>query len=119
MFLVRLVGSLNEGRVEVFYNNTWGTVCDDSWDIKDARVVCHQLGFPDAEEAYRGDSFPPGTGEIWLDNVACTGNESSISQCSHRGWGNDDCDHDEDAGVRCSLTGWQTGIIYLDSRTVF
>ena len=46
--VVRLVGggSVNQGRVEICVNNSWGTVCDDYFGINDARVICHQLGYP-------------------------------------------------------------------------
>ncbi|XP_028394865.1 uncharacterized protein LOC114519007 [Dendronephthya gigantea] len=100
---IRIVGgkSDNEGRVEVYYKGQWGTVCDDFWDMNDARVVCRQLGFQDAEAAYKGAHFGEGTGKIWLDDVKCKGDESSLFLCKHRGWGRENCDHDDDAGVRC------------------
>ena len=101
---VRLVGGRwkGEGRVEIFFPDKWGTVCDDNWDMNDARVVCRQLGFPDAVSAPGSAYFGAGNGQIWLDNVECSGKESSISDCRHKGWGVQNCDHSEDASVICS-----------------
>ena len=92
------------GRVEIFYNGQWGTICDDGWDINDARVVCRELGYQDVARALHGNDVPDGRGPIWLDNVACVGNEKTLGNCTHRGWGKHDCSHWEDAGVECSST---------------
>lgn len=102
---VRLVGgsSGSEGRVEIFYNGQWGTVCDDYWNDLNARVVCQQLGFYGNSYATSGAQFGPGarTQPIWLDDVRCVGSEEYLSGCPNRGWGVHNCFHWEDAGVIC------------------
>ena len=99
---IRLVDgrSSNEGRVEVYYNNEWGTVCDKSWYANDAEVVCRQLGFP-VQGAYRNAYFGEGSENVLLHYVACFGSESALSECPHGGWGTGNCEHREDAGVVC------------------
>ena len=106
---VRLVGgsSSREGRVEVFLNDEWGTVCDDSWGTSDAQVVCRQLGFDEGGDAVAYNQAYFGQGSdvqpIHLDDVQCDGSETSISQCPHNGVGSHNCAHSEDAGVVCFL----------------
>ena len=126
--LVRLVGGNgpNEGRVEVFYQGEWGTVCDDHWSDVDAGVVCRELGYQRAINAPGFGTFGQGSGrvregcmsffdgtvpvisscmsnpQIWLDDVECVGTESSIFLCPNSGWGQHNCAHDEDASAVCT-----------------
>ena len=104
MLIGRLVDGLTkyEGRVEIYHNGEWGTVCDDEWNLNDAQVVCSELGFGKAIAAQHGAFYGWGSGQIWLDNVNCFGTEGTIGNCSHRGWGTHDCYHGEDASVKCS-----------------
>ena len=97
--------SPSSGRVEVLYNGTWGTICDNSWDLQDANIVCNELGYDGALSAPGDAAFGQGTGQIWLDGVQCAGNETMIAQCSHRGWGVHSCGHHEDVGVVCLPAG--------------
>ena len=95
-------GTSTSGRVEVCNNNVWGTVCDDGWRSKNTEVACRQLGLSlNGISTLIGAAVPDGTGQIWLDEVRCTGTEIGLINCSTNLIGNHDCDHTEDIGVSC------------------
>ncbi|XP_043825730.1 LOW QUALITY PROTEIN: T-cell differentiation antigen CD6 [Dromiciops gliroides] len=99
---VRLVGGNDScaGRVELKDKGSWGTVCDDAWDLKDAEVVCRQLDCGSAVKAPEGSYFQKGQGPIHLDEVNCSGTELFLWECPAQR--NHDCGHKEDASVVCS-----------------
>jgi len=100
---IRLAGgAANYGRVEIYFDGQWGTVCDDFWDINDAHVVCRQLGFHSASSAPHSAAYGEGSDPIWMDDVGCQGGEASILDCPHVGWGIENCSHGEDASVVCN-----------------
>ena len=118
---LRLAGGTiaNEGRVELCYQNQWGTVCRDGWSVTDARVACRQLGYPVLGNSsvschYHSSCdylnvvgaitkiFEGGDGAIFLENLICRGAESTLIQCSHPPINVHNCDHSDDAGVVCS-----------------
>ena len=119
---VRLQGPLSgngTGRVEIFYNGQWGTICDLGWDMNEARVACRELGYKYAVRALKESEVPVGTGKIWLDNLACSGSEKNVSRCPHSDWGLGNCNHSKDAGVECSTTGNGTFLYFLNSRYMY
>ncbi|KAK3741260.1 hypothetical protein QZH41_019958, partial [Actinostola sp. cb2023] len=95
-------GSGVAGIVRVYHNGQWGTVCHDDFDMKDAKVACRQLGFTKAVAYWK---YGQGSGKVWLDDMRCTGTETSLQSCTHNGWGNvrSGCiSHTWDVGVVCS-----------------
>ena len=82
-FSVRLAGSpiSNAGQVEVFYAGVWGTIDSYHWNIKNAHVVCRQLGYPGAISAGASSQFGDGERTVWFSNVRCLGSESSLQDC--------------------------------------
>ena len=109
IFLVRLVEgpNSNEGRVEVFYSGVWGQVCGAGWDMLAADVVCRSLGYGGASR-YRVNItiIRQENDTMWLSGGQCIGNETSLSQCPHNGWGERTCGGNQSAGVTCFEQGW-------------
>ena len=107
---IRLVGGTSqyEGRVEVYRNRQWQTVCDDSWDINEAQVVCRQLGYGSAVSALSRAYFGQGSGAQWEVYWHCSGSESSLQSCRTS---SAICSHSEDASVRCSGSSGELKIV--------
>ncbi|KAG2501446.1 hypothetical protein HYH03_001229 [Edaphochlamys debaryana] len=113
---LRLVGGStpSEGRLEVAYRQQWGTVCGFMFGPEDARVACRALGLPHegaqvldarvfSQLGTPGDLGNPAQAPpIWLDNLGCSGTETSLTQCPSNGWGVSGCTHLQNVGLRCA-----------------
>ncbi|KAK2902740.1 hypothetical protein Q8A67_007453 [Cirrhinus molitorella] len=101
---VRLLGGRDRcaGRVELLHSGSWGTVCDDDFDIYSGHIVCAQLGCGSATKL---DFFGPGTGAILISKMQCNGSESNLWECgSINTTASNYCGHKEDAGIVCSAS---------------
>ena len=97
----------SEGRVEVFANGEWGTVCDDRFGLPDAEVACRQLGYAGGTALYRNNVTPGDENlPIHLDDLSCDGTEERLIDCAVFDIGVHNCsvDHSEDVGVSCDET---------------
>ncbi|CAG9815213.1 unnamed protein product [Phaedon cochleariae] len=101
---IRLVNGSNsaEGRLEIKHHGIWGTVCDDDFNEDAAKVVCRHFGYKGMVVVKKDGYFGAGDGPIWLDQVSCYGNETTLETCTHWNWGEHNCEHSEDVGVICT-----------------
>ena len=106
---VRLANGPNpsSGRVEVFHRGRWGTVCDKTWDLRDANVVCAMLGYPSALWIPPRTLFGKGKGKIRLDGIHCNGHEKNLAHCRHKDYVVSGCTHARDAGTVCLSTTYR------------
>ncbi|XP_006826010.1 uncharacterized protein LOC102805966 [Saccoglossus kowalevskii] len=104
---IRLVdgGGLHQGRLEININGKWGTVSKDTWEQAETDVACRHLGFSGGTLS----TSPPGTGNMWIDDIDCTGTEATLFECINLSIGQDDYDHTRDVGLEC--TGSQNRVL--------
>ena len=91
----------NAGRLEIYHDNSWGSVCRDEFDNIDGTVACQQLGYTGLRAYYTSNQTIHGTGMIWLDNINCSSSHVRLSQCQSRGWGVTDCHRGNDISLVC------------------
>ena len=106
----------NEGILEIFHDNRWGSICGHSWDSIDSNIACKQMGFP----GYITYSISRRiiTNIYWLDNVGCGGSEASIVECSNYGWREHNHCASRGVYIRCHPAGFIIYSIYLIKKFI-
>ena len=104
---VRLIGLVpNSGRLEVLHNGTWGSVCNDRWTSTNSDMVCKRLGYSKGHAYVIRSSSPSYLSStedqpIWMSDVQCDREHTSLGMCQHSGWGVNDCTHRQDVYLSC------------------
>ncbi|KAL9953601.1 hypothetical protein ACROYT_G041044 [Oculina patagonica] len=100
---IRLVdgGAPSQGRVEIYINDSWSTVCDHWFGYNEGRVVCKQLGLPELSDVHYGAPFGQGNGSILKEQYNCQENDTSLLNCSKTGYISNYCSHGDDVGISC------------------
>ncbi|XP_065830989.1 scavenger receptor cysteine-rich domain superfamily protein-like [Oscarella lobularis] len=93
------------GRVEIFYDGSWGGVCDSNWDSKAAVVVCRELGFLVTSPSATKGRFGTASQSMWMNDVTCSGSETTLSRCRFSSWKKGSCSSSYVAGVICGGRG--------------
>ncbi len=120
------------GHLEIYHNEEWGAICDDSWDPEDSYVACKQLGYRFANTSFTAEPFI-GELQIWIDELGCTGTEERLTDCDRLPWGKHNCQLTENKGVICydgkkeyvqskalvqNLLAFAKGVLYYGGGTI-
>ena len=102
---IRLTGGVsdNEGRLEVFFDGEWGSVCNRNWGRWSGTVACKDLGYESLVKVTGTSQYNSAENTpIWLNGVQCAKYDKRIRDCVHEPVGYQPCSHDEDVGLICS-----------------
>ena len=113
--MIRLVDGdgVRTGRVEIRHDDIWGAICDEGWDMKEATIVCHQLGFLEALEAKTGSAFGETDAPVVMDRVSCKGTERRLNDCPFLCNSASQCNSSSLAGVVCKPSRIRHTFLYL------
>ncbi|XP_033112784.1 adhesion G protein-coupled receptor L3-like [Anneissia japonica] len=104
----------NQGRIELYHNGSYGNICGKKWNFDDCSVVCRSLNYRLCYNHHRYSEYGKGNGPLLMYNVECTGYESTLSDCTHSGWGN----IHEDCYIRVQIASVDCRDTVLDIRLI-